>query len=230
MRELTIQSLQWDSDLFGYQVGKLELNGMPTRDELIDSQNAARKYRLVYVYSAIPLPSEQLVDCRVEFMKSIRPGITDLDPEGFIAYHGSPTDELIELALLSGAYSRFKTDTRFQDGEFEKLYRIWLERSVSGEIADIVYVKMDKGKIAGMITLKSTEKGGMIGLVAVAPDCQGKGHGRALIDRAERYGALNSWEWISVATQQSNQPAMQFYLSCGYLKSRTTYIYHWWNI
>lgn len=227
---MTIQPLSWDSALFGYQVGRLDFSEAPTHDELHDIQHLAREYRLVYVYSALPLPSEQLIDCRVELMKSIHKEMTDSNADGCIEYHGPPVEDLFELALLSGAYSRFRTDPRFQHGEFETLYRTWLQRSVSGEIADIVYVKMDGRKNAGMITLKHLDPGGQIGLLAVSPDSQGKGYGRALIERAERHAAQNDWEWLSVATQQSNRPAMQFYQSCGYAIMRTTYIYHWWNI
>ena len=48
--------------------------------------------------------------------------------------------ELVELAIASGEYSRFRLDPRLNDERFVAMYRHWIDRSVARELADAVLV------------------------------------------------------------------------------------------
>ena len=46
------------------------------------------------------------------------------------------------LAIAAGEYSRFAVDRRFPREKSESLYRIWIQRSVSGEIAVLFLLRV----------------------------------------------------------------------------------------
>ena len=74
--------------------------------------------------------------------------------------------------------------------------RCW---TITGErIADgQTWVIEDAGRIVGVVVLEETQAGFLLDNVAVLPGCQGRGHGRALVEFAEaearrrRYGAIH---------------------------------------
>ena len=52
------------------------------------------------------------------------------------------TIELKDLALKSGVFSRFYLDENFNNNEYNKLYNIWIGKSITGEISfDIILAK-----------------------------------------------------------------------------------------
>jgi ribosomal protein S18 acetylase RimI-like enzyme len=59
------------------------------------------------------------------------------------------------------------------------------------------WVIEDAGRIVGVVVLEETQAGFVLDNVAVLPGCQGRGHGRALVEFAEaearrrRYGAIH---------------------------------------
>ena len=59
------------------------------------------------------------------------------------------------------------------------------------------WVIEDAGRIVGVLVLEETQAGFLLDNVAVLPGCQGRGHGRALVEFAEaearrrRYGAIH---------------------------------------
>ena len=136
-------------------------------------------------------------------------------------------EDLIGLSIEAGKYSRFKTDGELAY-KFEELYKIWIEKSVDGLLADRVYVYRDSGLVKGMITCKLTDKVGTIGLIAVSPYIQGKGIGKALIETAEEYFISNEASVTRVATQKNNFPACRFYTNAGYEIVSDQPVYHVW--
>jgi len=84
------------------------------------------------------------------------------------------SNELEKLSIQSGKYSRYSVDKNIKRDKFEKLYTIWIKRSIGKEIADEVLVILDNGNIAGMITLGNKNGKGDIGLLAVESRFRGK--------------------------------------------------------
>ena len=114
-------------------------------------------------------------------------------------------------------------------GEFDLLYTRWIENSLSGEIADAVFVAGTYLDPQGIMTLKISGQVATIGLFAVQPDWQGKGIGSKLIEWCEAYCFEKQVKKLRVATQNSNFSACKFYKKNGFELSQTEFIYHWWN-
>lgn len=220
-----IVNLPWDSQLFGYRVGKVEVSQLGF--DLLGFLEQALVFRLVYVISEKPilsLPENTiLVDTKVTFEKAI----DEIDSlEGIEFFEGELSEKLISLAFQSGNFSRFKTDERLSNKEFEKLYLKWLERDLkTGKI--IVHKIADE--IVGMITLSFHDSFSSIGLLAVDFNYRGKGIGDKLLKMAESISGSLGIKKINVQTQLKNSGAMRFYKQIGFEKTEEKFIYHYYN-
>ena len=89
----------------------------------------------------------RLVDQKITFHIKINPyfiSIIDSHIEQF--EHNFPSEQLINLSIQSGLYSRYKIDPDFKNNEFENLYLAWIENSVNKKIADHTFVKKEDGE------------------------------------------------------------------------------------
>ncbi|WP_026970257.1 GNAT family N-acetyltransferase [Algoriphagus terrigena] len=217
-----ITLLPFDSDLFGYPVGKATISG--NWDE-ISFLEEAKAFQLVYVSSESALPvncnSFRLVDVKVTFAKDL----VKTQPRNHEIYRweGELIGNLVQLALESGAFSRFKTDPRLVQGEFEKLYRLWIEKA--WEKRQIFC----SPNLEAMVTVSSEDKLAKIGLLAVNFAHRNQGWGRKLVHAAEHYALLLGVNQIQIPTQQTNFPACNLYQSLGYQLQEQTHLYHWWR-
>jgi dTDP-4-amino-4,6-dideoxy-D-galactose acyltransferase len=233
-----VTDLKWDSAFFGFDVAKINCD-QPFDEKIKERilELAKNNVKLVYYFTMPqnPVPDEKLrllngklVDKKITFYKNIVPTAHDVN-ENVVLYEKKQTDPvLINLALSSGAHSRFKIDQNFPQYSFEKLYSLWITRSASGEIADYVFVYKANDNISGLITLKAGGQEAAIGLLSVDQNVQGKGIGRSLIQRVENACIENGIRGLSVATQGDNTLACQFYLKTGFQIIKQELVYHFW--
>lgn len=219
---MNIQNLSFDSEIFNYPVGKATIEeGWNEKD----FPALAKDYQLVYLFSTKALdfsdPAIQLVDTKITFQKSLGPN----DRIGEIQNYGQTEllDEVIELAYLSGVYSRFKTDPRLQNQEFEKLYKLWITKAFEKK-----QILTAPGN-AGMTTCSVEKELGKIGLIAVSELHQGKGWGRKLVKAAEYTCRQEGAKEMQIPTQLHNAPACKLYESLGYKPAGQVFVYHWWR-
>jgi dTDP-4-amino-4,6-dideoxy-D-galactose acyltransferase len=240
---IAVTSLDWDTNHFGFQVGRVasELTDAELKAAL--SEARTRGYRLLYwATSPDRMPSirlldefgGRLVDRKVAFARPLSAADQPRKPSTvtILPHAGSDhSSELSALAVAAGAYSRFAIDPCIPRDKFERLYAIWIERSVRGEIADAVLVARDNpamGPLAGMITVKVAEGIGNIGLVAVAASHRGRGIGSQLMDAAHRWMIDRGAAKTTVVTQAVNAPACRLYERAGYTIEQAENLYHFW--
>lgn len=216
-----ISSLPFDSDLFGYPVGKFQANESWNETGFLDQ---AKPYSLVYIFSILPLSIQtkhiRLVDVKLTFSKKLLHS-TKEEEDNLQSFSGPLTDKLLELSLESGVFSRFKTDPDFVNGEFEKLYTIWIEKAVTQE--EVLVAKNQ----AGFVSCSISGKMAQIGLIAVDQNHRGKGWGKRLVQAAEQFAIQKGAESMSIATQDSNAPAVALYQKLGYNLAEKTFVYHY---
>lgn len=226
-----IEKLDWDSQFFGYQIGKLILSNNADY-KYIFSQDT---FDLIYVFSNEIIYDERFfhADNKVVFHKRIskRNYNADLQIKCFSFDNSTMSySELEALAIESGKYSRFKLDSNFVNNEFEKLYKQWIYQSVNKKIAMEVLVYQIDNRLAGFISIgKKSDRLAGIGLVAVSPEFQGKGIGSILVKAAENYSIENGFTEIQVVTQEFNENAVKLYRKNGFNLLEKTYIYHYWK-
>jgi len=139
-----------------------------------------------------------------------------------------PFSQLEKLAVQSGAFSRFALDNRFPHEKFIALYKTWIQKSVSGEIANEVLVIRQNNNIAGMVTLSIKNEVGDIGLIAVDEKFRGKKLGQQLVYDSQRWFIQHGCHTAHVVTQGDNLPACNLYEKCRYQKIKIEFYYHFW--
>ncbi len=141
---------------------------------------------------------------------------------------GGPSPSLVELALASGSYSRFKVDPQMPGACFKTLYQAWIHRSTTREIADEVLVAGEEGDLQAMVTIRLDGITAHIGLIAVEAAARGRGLGSGLIHAAEGWASERGALRMEVVTQGANQAACSLYERCGYQILSEEDVYHLW--
>jgi dTDP-4-amino-4,6-dideoxy-D-galactose acyltransferase len=228
-----IEHLSWDSQFFGLKVGRAVFSRL-SEEELasICKEKQEGLYAAVYLFSGLPADASheklEQAGCKLYDIKRTyyKDKLNNLAmPEGCLSYTGPLTPELLALAIDSGHKSRFRNDSRLQHKASE-LYTLWIEKSLSRQIADEVIVCLEAGKIQGFVSLAVKNGTGKIGLIAVDANCRGRGLGRKLMQAAESYYASAGAANAEVVTQQDNTGACRLYESSGYLRHTDVFVYH----
>lgn len=236
-----IEYLIWDSNFFGYKIGKYFVKKNTDIPELISTVKNT-DYKLVYlvVNQNIPnileikknlsKPNIILADEKILYSQYVPEYQESVNNLKDIKLYSSmvANQKLINLSLQSGVYSRFKIDKNFVSNEYEKLYTAWIENSVNKKIADNVFVAYQENEIIGVITLAFKNTFSDIGILAVDKSYRGKKTGKKLIQKAIEETRQKGINQIKVVTQQSNQQACAFYRKQGFLVEKVEYIYHIW--
>lgn len=221
MKEARVRRLDWDSTFFDKEIGRVDLTGDNAR------LSNDKGFDLIYFFSPTTITAHDFPPCidkKVVFVKRIENLVEP--PSNIEIYEGELTQDLIDLAIESGVYSRFKRDEKLAP-YFEKLYTLWISNSIETDFADYILVAKDQDKIIGFLTLKQTDDYFQIGLISVSKNHRGKGIAKALLRKVEAIAGENST--VRVATQIDNDAAGELYVNTGYTYESLTYIYHLWQ-
>lgn len=241
--------LPWDSNEFGFEVGRLacaDLDDVALENALALAATSA--FTLIY-WSTTPSRSPradllerfggELVDRKVTYTRTL-PARSLTQPvesgQGEDAYSmireypaGPASSQLIALAIAAGQQSRYRRDRRFPYDVFQRLYTTWIDRSTRREIADVVLSAVDaQGNALGVISLSKREDTCQTGIVAVDAASRRVGIAKRLLGAAHEWGAARGATRASVVTQAENLPARRLYEHCGYQLHDVTHIYHFW--
>lgn len=234
------QILDWDSKIFEYKVAKISASNLKANElKKILLKLISKNVRLVYWFvnptDAISNQAARenngfLVDNKITYTLNLYDyPLEKINYKLLRSYLHKPLNKNIEsLALQSGIYSRFKLDKNFTHNEFGKLYKEWIRRSLTEEIAKDVIVYLDKNIEKGLVTLELKGEYGNIGLISVDKKYQGKSIGKLLVNVAlTKFKALGITR-VKVATQKNNIIACKFYEKFGFTQEGTQNIYHFW--
>lgn len=218
-----IERLAWDSDFFGYEVGRIKVSDEQLERAAIEHE--AADFSLVYVLSNGPIDGLDLFDVKVMLERHMKPEEHFAPRVPVEQFTGAADAELYRLALESGVHSRFRVDPGFRKNEFERLYRRWLDNSLE-RAGELVLVARDTAGLTGFVSLAHAVGASTIGLIAVDERARGKGVGSALLEAcfAETQRAGN--HLIRVVTQEPNTAAMALYARCGFQITERTFIHH----
>lgn len=235
------QLLKWDSDFFGIPVAKILPDVLSVQElDFVISRMKEEQVKLVY-WATNPNDEESqksaryfhgfLADKKVTFVTEISRTFKQSENDDWIIEEYTdtvPCSDLENLAVQAGIYSRYKRDLRIPEKKFVDMYRLWMRKSVNGQMADVVMVARYSGKIAGVVTVLEKNRRGCIGLLATSEDMRGKAIGVALVRAAQAWAYKRSLSYAQVITQEDNIPSCNLYKKCGYHIEKVEYFYHIW--
>jgi ribosomal protein S18 acetylase RimI-like enzyme len=232
-----IKPLPFDTSLFGYRVGKLQLGRKLPNFEKINIQ--AKNFDLIYVMGKpglVKLGGWFPLSTNIDLVKNILAQdlnspedlkneieITEMDVWDNLSL--SDQKQLKALVFTSGQWSRFKQDILLANQEYEKLYSSWWETIKSQKHRVIVARKSEK--LVGFITFNQIRGRGHVDLFAVKGSEQGKGIGRALMQQVFTRLYASGYNLLGLSTQKANKRAMDFYKKIGFQPVKETLIAHW---
>jgi len=231
--------LAFDSQLFGKKIARCTINNRADFDD-VKSYLLKHEIQLAYVTSKTPLSTFEIenslpysisyIDEKVLFEKKVdeKPilGINiNIKTNQWVQ---SEVQQIQSLALASGQFSRFFLDQRLQKNKAEELYKIWIDKSLSFEVADEIYLSGDEG-VSGLLTVKFSEEQAQVGLLAVDLKYRGQGIAKKLMIHMENQCKAKGVATISIPTQRINNTACEFYLNTGYSEVESLFIYHCWK-
>jgi len=234
-------SLEWDSWFFGFPVARIlatKSNSLQLGRILSElRQSTVLAYWMIDSSDLVSAAAAKchggvLVDRKLTYVMSLQRTSSEITSEAsIVAEYGRKTANsyLEDLAVQSGRYSRFNIDPKIPRERFEEMYKIWIRRSVSGELAAKVLVVPGEGNIiSAMITLGCRNGRGDTGLVAVDSRWQGRGYGTALMLAGRRYFVSKGYKYSQVVTQANNVAACALYQKSGYVVEKSENVFHFW--
>jgi len=229
---MLIKTVKWDSSFFGIKVGKIETANFA----LSDFEKEKNKFELIYIHEFdennqhhLALKAfTQFEDKKLIYTKKISTEPL-LDDEISIYNNKIVNKNLTNLALLSGAYSRFKLDTNFKKKSYEHLYTKWIENSVNKKVAFCVLIFGEEKNPNGFITIQKKGNTAQVGLFAVDNNERNKGIGKKLLSAAEYIAQKHNFDTLNITTQSSNKLACRLYEKCGFSIQSSINTFHYWN-
>jgi dTDP-4-amino-4,6-dideoxy-D-galactose acyltransferase len=232
--------LEWDSAFFGVTIARVNANRLDveTSSQIMDWCRE-KKVRCLYFLAdsshveTLRLAEKNgfyLTDIRVTYEHAIR-GMAD-QSESLPGIRPAVPQDLPTLrAMTDSSYSdsRFYYDGHFPQETCDRLYEIWIEKSLFG-YAEVVLVLGEPGQPEGFVTCSTSipESIGKIGLVGVNMNARGRGMGKVLILGSLHWFAAKGMTSVQVATQGRNIPAQRLYQRCGFVTKEVRLWYHCW--
>jgi dTDP-4-amino-4,6-dideoxy-D-galactose acyltransferase len=237
------RKLEWDSDFWGFGCAQL-LGERLEKGQLAEIDVWCGRQGITFLQYLAPVDDPtsaraageggfHLVDERITLSCGIARETSHPAPPRIELRPGRAQDleELEAIARVSHTASRYYNDPGFPRAGCDSLYAAWIQRSLEGALADIVFVPVVDGNAAGYVTCKRDAQAankGWIGLLGVGPEAQGRGLGGALVQRAIDWFQQLAVEEVLVVTQGRNQAAQRLYRRCGFLTHDTGLWYHKW--
>ena len=232
--------LEWDSAFFGMTIARVNPNRLDAQT-VAEVMDWCTKNKVICLYfladsnHAETLRQAEkngfyLTDIRVTYKHHLN-GLEDRIALGPDIRMAVPEDLPILRAMTNSSYrdSRFYYDGHFSQESCDRLYEIWIEKSLSG-YAQAVLVKGTPDLPEGFVTCDTElpEAKGKIGLVGVSRNARGHGAGQALVQASLHWFAQQEMKSVQVVTQGRNIPAQRLYQKCGFLTEEVRFWYHCW--
>jgi len=235
-----VEILPWDSQFFGFKVGRVLLKN-PAAEELAEAVLQANRGGIVCLYwladcadSLASSPATtcgfRLVDIRVTFEHALSARAGENPPLSCVRrYVPEDLPALVALARKSHRDSRFFSDGSFAEERCEALYEEWIRKSCQSG-SSVVLVAVPEEQPAGYCTCSVSRDGvGNIGLIAVDPRWRRARLGTALVESALDHFRAESMRTATVVTQGRNLASQRLYQRGGFVTQSIQLWYHRWN-
>lgn len=241
IENICVEYLNWDSELFNKEICRINHDKLD-QDQLIRCVEWAKSKNIDCVYYLIDSSDITYINIAekngfnfVDFRMTLNIDLKNNDfktlkinSTQFIREANSfDTLKIKALARLNHTESRFFKDNNFDKSKSEKLFELWIDRSVASA-SSIIIISEFEADISGYIAISYQDNKGVIELIGVDPKYRGKGLGVNLILYALKWFKFKNIYNIDVVTQGTNIPALRMYSKCGFSPIQSKSWYHLW--
>ena len=230
--------LAWDSDFFRRRIARVEEAHFDNHSaDRILAEAREQSIDCLYLLVDSGNPSKvraaeragfHLVDIRVTREREVAEKEDGALPEDIDLCRLEDMSRLRAIARESHRDSRFYHDPSFPTERCDALYETWIENACAGAAAAVVVARR-QGQAVGYIACEIPRpRLGALGLVAVAAEEAGRGHGRRMLQGALGWLAGQGCERMRVVTQARNIRASRLYEANGFKTVSVEYSYHLW--
>lgn len=231
--------LAWDTEFWGLRIARVEEDRItPARISAVDRWCGENDVACVFLLVEAGDPTATLAaegagffftDVRVTMTADVIGRRGGTGHSGIRPARSEDRERLMRLARVSHRITRFFHDPHFDDERCAELYARWLSTSFEGAADKVIVVESD-GVPAGYVTCELEDGGvaGRIGLIAVAPEFQGRGLGSALCEAAFDWFAGVGATAVEIVTQGRNVAAQRVFQRAGARTTGTQLWFHKW--
>jgi dTDP-4-amino-4,6-dideoxy-D-galactose acyltransferase len=237
-RELVCERLAWDSQFFGFNIGRLWGNRL-TPERAREAVRWCRDHaiRCLYFLADADDPATnqnaadagfRMVDVRCTYECELPSWHPAVDSPAVRPYEPADLSAIERIAAANHTDSRFYFDSHFSRERCDELFAGWIRRSCAG-LADAVFVAGFAGSPAGYITCHAGDGGrGSIGLFGVHPAFRGHGLGQQLAAVALKHLRSLGIQRVEVVTHGRNVRSQQMCQRSGFVIGSLELWYHLW--
>jgi len=175
----------------------------------------------------------QIMDTLVYFTRDIARG-APRDVGSISIRELSAGEESAVRQLAGESFSRYighyHADSRLDRRQCDETYMDWAHRCcLSKDFADAVLVAAMDGRVIGFLTLRlNSAEEAEGGLLAVAPEAQGRGIGRSLMVGGIQWCKARGTARMVISTQITNIVVQKMWTRLGFEPSKAFYTFHKW--
>ena len=227
--------LPWDSEFFGFGIGRIDLDGADA-DTIVRAESEARRAGIICLYGSLD-PGNAVATYSVQqagyrfvdaaTMFNLRPSEPAISKPPDTTFRLGTEDDLAPMAEVVaklGDWSRFAVDPRFGPEAARRLQAAWIERAArcrTGEYA--LMVAEDETGITAFIS-RASEPAPVVDTVGTT--AQGSGAARYLIEEARAWAGDRPLLGGPIAARNVN--ALRYVSHCNYRVTWVRYHFHRW--
>ena len=240
--------LDWDSVFFERSVAKISIDAKETVDikqEIASCKNNGCKLVYIFLDAGNEVMAGQIANVAGKpINEKLIFSITDVDPQKIkarladeltvaaaddISSDQACRNQLLQLTLQAGAFSRFKIDPALNEKYFYDMYSVWTTAMLDDKSYRIVVAKHKDEHtpgITGFLSYKIVDHGYRIEFMSINEAYQKKGIGKALVKKMFEDIYSRSPVLVTTEIHRDNASAYHFFLSNKFSLARAVNIYH----
>jgi dTDP-4-amino-4,6-dideoxy-D-galactose acyltransferase len=236
-----VKYLDWDSEFFGFSIGRIYANAISAAnlEEILENavENNIKFVELFCdnsdkesIYSS-ERSGFRLADLKITLIKKLDGETIENSALNDLIFKKADLEDANKLKTIGKGlfkHSRYYRYQKFDPAKVDSMFQTWIEKSISGEFDDELYYLCNETDILAFCSLKYRENAASIGLMGIAESCRGKGLGSVLLDRIFHLLHKRKVTEVNVATQGENFNALHLYEKKRFYLSKITICYYKW--
>jgi GNAT superfamily N-acetyltransferase len=219
----------FDSGILGGPVYRAELEEVvqiPLLEDFIpdDAMLVSVRVRPDWV-NVMEVTTFREIERLVTFERPLSPGDGGPLPDGIRLGGAGDAEACAYIAGRCFKFDRYHADPFLDNAAADESKRAWARNNLTGR-GDAAFVVEFRGEVMGFNLCLKGPDWAMIDLIAVAPEAQGLGIGKSLVEAAIRHYA-GRVPVLRVGTQTTNEASMAIYAANGFTKSNEMVTFHW---